>query len=73
MLSGSGDAIVQRVSDLVKGHEVHVNEALDDWRATISKFTGMMEAHAGIVNSLESSNSQYESRCAQTAEPSTAD
>ena len=61
-LAGSGDAIVQRVSDLVQGHEVQVNEALEDWRATISKFTAMMEDHAGIVHSLEASRSQYESR-----------
>ncbi len=60
--AGSGEAIVQRVSDLVQGHEVQVNEALEDWRATISKFTGMMEDHAGIVHSLEASRSQYEGR-----------
>ena len=44
------------------GHEVQVNEALEDWRATISKFTAMMEDHAGIVHSLEASRSQYDSR-----------
>lgn len=50
------------MSDLVQGHEVQVNEALEDWRATISKFTAMMEDHAGIVHSLEASRSQYDSR-----------
>ena len=61
--AGSGDAVVQKVTDLVQGHEEHVNEALEDWRGTISKFTAMMEDHAGIVHSLEASSSQFESRC----------
>ena len=70
-VAGGGDAIVQRVSDLVQGHEAHVNEALEDWRGTISKFTAMMEGHAGIVHSLEASSSQYESRCAAPFPPET--